>query len=78
MERSVGVTSETVRQWGVRFGQTYAHQRRSRRARPGDTGLRDEGFLTSNGKTPSRWRAVDQDGTVLAMRVQSRRTWTTP
>ncbi len=35
--RGVVVTCETVRQWCLTCGQTYAHERRRRRARPGDT-----------------------------------------
>jgi transposase-like protein len=34
--RGVVVTYETVRQWCLKFGQTYANDLRRRRARPGD------------------------------------------
>ncbi len=34
--RGVIVTYETVRQWCLKFGQTYANELRRRRARPGD------------------------------------------
>lgn len=71
--RGVIVTYETVRQWCRKFGQTYANQLRSRRARPGDTWHLDEVFLKINGKLHDLWRAVDQDGNVLDILVQSRR-----
>jgi putative transposase len=72
-ERGIIVTYETVRQWCLKFGQLYANQLRRRRARPGDKWFLDEVFLTINGKLSYLWRAVDQDGTVLDILVQSRR-----
>ncbi len=72
-ERSIVVTYETIRQWCWKFGQSYANELRRRRARPGDTWHLDEVFLKINGKTHYLWRAVDQDGNVLDILVQSRR-----
>ncbi len=72
-ERGIVVTYETVRQWCRKFGQSYANELRRRRARPGDTWHLDEVFLKINGKTHYLWRAVDQDGNVLDILVQSRR-----
>ena len=71
--RGVEVTYETVRQWCLKFGQQFAKQLRRRRARPGDTWHLDEVFLTINGKTHYLWRAVDQQGNILDILVQSRR-----
>src|SRR4028119_1763923 len=71
--RGVVVTYETVRQWCLKFGQLYANQLRRRRARPGDKWHLDEVFLKINGKRHYLWRAVDQDGNVLDILVQSRR-----
>ena len=71
--RGVTVTYETVRQWSRKFGQQYAHQLRRRRAQPGDKWHLDEVFLKINGKKHYLWRAVDQDGNVLDILVQSRR-----
>ncbi len=71
--RGVIVTYETVRQWWRKFGQAYANQLRRRRGRPGDKWHLDEVFLKINGKTHYLWRAVDQDGNVLDILVQSRR-----
>ena len=72
-ERGVIVTYETVRQWCRKFGQGYANALRRRRPRPGDKWHLDEVFITINGVTHYLWRAVDQDGTVLDILVQSRR-----
>src|SRR5918993_5312103 len=72
-ERGVVVTYETIRQWCRKFGQTYANQLRRRRPRPGDKWHLDEVFLTINGARHYLWRAVDQDGHVLDILVQSRR-----
>ena len=51
------------------FGQTYANELRRRRPRCGDKWHMDEVFLTIRGERHSLWRAVDQDGNVLDMRV---------
>jgi putative transposase len=64
---------QTVRQWCLRFGQSYANQLRRRRARLGDKWFLDEVFLKINGETYYLWRTVDQDCTVLNILVQSRR-----
>jgi putative transposase len=72
-ERGVLVTDETVRQWCRKFGQAYANALRRRRPRPGDTWHLDEVFIQINGRQHSLWRAVDQEGNVLDILVQSRR-----
>ncbi len=72
-ERGVVVTYETVRQWCLKFGQEYANRLRRRRPRAGDKWHLDEMFLKINGKIAYLWRAVDQDGNVLDILVQSRR-----
>jgi putative transposase len=64
---------ETVRQWCLKFGQTYAHELKYRRPKTGDKWYLDEVFLTINGKIHYLWRAVDQEGIVLDILVQSRR-----
>ena len=73
LERGVVVSHETVRQWCAKFGQGYANQLRRRRPRPGDKWHLDEVFIRINGKHHYLWRAVDQDGNVLDVLVQSRR-----
>ena len=72
-ERGVLVTYETVRHWCQKFGQTYANELRRRRPRTGDKWHLDEVFVSINGEQHYLWRAVDQDGTVLDILVQSRR-----
>ncbi len=72
-ERGIIVSYETIRKWSRKFGQAYANQLRRRRARTGDKWFLDEVFLKINGKTQYLWRAVDQDGNVLDILVQSRR-----
>jgi putative transposase len=72
-ERGVLVTYETVRQWCRKFGQTYANELRRRRPRPGDKWHLDEVFIGINGAQHYLRRAVDQEGTVLDILVQSRR-----
>src|SRR4029453_9644698 len=73
LERGVSVTYEAIRQWCRKFGQQYANQLRRRRPRPGDKWHMDEVFLTIQGERHYVWRAVDQDGNVLHILVQSRR-----
>src|SRR5512140_1013363 len=72
-QRGIVVTYETVRQWCLKFGQTYANELKRRRCRPGDKWHLDEVFLKINGKQHYLWRAVDQHGNVLDILVQSRR-----
>ena len=67
------VTYETVRQWCLKFGQTYANELRHRRPRCGDTWHLDEVVLTIRGQKHYVWRAVDQGGNVLEILVQGRR-----
>ena len=72
-ERGVIVTYETVRQWCRKFGQAYANELRRWRPQTGDKWHLDEVFIAINGATHYLWRAVDQDGQVLDILVQSRR-----
>jgi putative transposase len=72
-ERGLTVSYETIRRWCLKFGQPYANALRRRRPRPGDKWHLDEVFITINGQMHYLWRAVDQDGTVLDILVQSRR-----
>ncbi len=55
------------------FGRDYARTLRRRRGRQGDTWHLDELFVTLNGRQQYLWRAVDEDGDVLDILVQSRR-----
>jgi len=71
--RGILVTYEAIRKWCRTFGHSYAHELRHRRPRPGDTWHLDEVFLTIQGERHDLWRAVDQDGHILDILVQSRR-----
>ncbi len=72
-QRGVTVTYETIRQWCQTFGVDYARRLRRRRGRLGDTWYLDELFVTIQGKRQYLWRAVDEDGDVIDLLVQSRR-----
>src|SRR5436305_3622036 len=72
-QRGIVVTYETVRQWCLKFGQSYANELRRRRPKCGDKWHMDEMVLTIRGKKHYLWRAVDQDGNVLDILLQSRR-----
>jgi len=71
--RGITVSHETVRQWGLKFGQSFATQIRRRLPRAGDRWHLDEVAVKIAGVRHWLWRAVDQDGTVLDILVQSRR-----
>src|SRR5258708_26954583 len=71
--RGVALTYETVREWCLKFGQSYANGLRRKSLRPGDRWHLDEVFLKINGRHHYLWRAVDQDGDLLDILVQSRR-----
>ena len=71
--RGLALTYETVREWCLKFGQTYANGLRHKSPRPGDQSHLDEVFLKINGRLHYLWRALDQDGDVLDILVQSRR-----
>ncbi len=57
----------------MKFGQDFANERRRRAPRRGDQWHLDEVSLSINGRRFYLWRAVDQDGYVLDILVQSRR-----
>jgi putative transposase len=71
--RGISVTYETIRQWGLKFGCEFANRIRRRAPRRGDKWHLDEVVITIAGKKHWLWRAVDQEGFVLDVLVQSRR-----
>jgi putative transposase len=73
-ERGVIVSYESVRQWCLKFGASFTDKLRRRRPRPGDKWHLDEVFIRIKGVLHYLWRAVDQDGVVLDILVQSRRS----
>ena len=72
-QRGVRVSYETIRQWCLKFGHKIAEELRRRRPQPDDKWHLDEVYLKINGRTHYLWRAVDQQGVVLDILVQSRR-----
>ena len=72
-QRGVTVSYETIRQWCRKFGSEYARRLKRREGRLGDTWHLDELFVNIQGKRQYLWRAVDQDGDVIDILVQSRR-----
>jgi putative transposase len=72
-ERGIQVSYEAIRLWCRKFGPLLASELRRRRPRRGDKWFLDEVALTMNKRRYWLWRAVDQDGTVLDILVQSRR-----
>ena len=73
-ERGIVVSYESIREWGSRFGRMFATALKRRRPRPGDKWHLDEVFIRIRGKLHYLWRAVDQNGQVLDILVQSERS----
>ena len=72
--RGIVVSHQTVRSWAEKFGRRFANQIRRRSAgKLGDKWHLDEVVISIGGKKHWLWRAVDQDGFVLDVLVQSRR-----
>src|SRR5829696_8182508 len=71
--RGIMVSHETVRQWARKFGQDFANRIRRRLPCAGDKWHLDEVVVKIAGVKHWLWRAVDQDGIVLDVLVQSRR-----
>ncbi len=72
--RGVIVSHQTVRAWAEKFGRHFANKIKRRSAgRLDDKWHLDEMVVTIAGKKQWLWRAVDQNGFVLDVLVQSRR-----
>ena len=72
-ERGIIVSYEAIRQWCWKFGPDYARRLKKKQGRLGDTWYLDELFVRINGQQQYLWRAVDQDGDVIDILLQSRR-----
>jgi len=72
-ERGIIVSYETVRALAAKFGERYAKAIRRDRPAPSDKWHLDEVVITIRGKKHWLWRAVDANGDVLDILVQSRR-----
>ena len=67
------MTRESVRLWCNKFGPRFARRVKRKHQGYGDTHYIDEVFVKINGKQQYLWRAVDQDGDVIDVLLQSRR-----
>jgi putative transposase len=72
-ERGIMVSYETVRRWVKYFGPVIAADLRRRRPKPHSTWHLDEVFIKIDGRLVYLWRAVDAEGEVLDVLVQSKR-----
>ena len=72
-ERGITVSYESIRLWCIKFGAKYASRLKRRHQGYGDTFYIDEIFVKIGGKQHYLWRAVDQDGEVVDVFLQTRR-----
>ena len=77
-ERGLNIFYESIRYWVLKFGKQYARKINNRRPRSNCHIINnlwhlDEVFITINGKRMYLWRAVDNEGEILEVLVQSRR-----
>ncbi len=72
-ERAIRVSHETVRRWVNHFGPLIAADLSKRRPKPHTTWRLDEVYLKIDGRMLYLWRAVDAEGEVRDVLVQSKR-----
>jgi putative transposase len=72
-EPGIIVSYETVRGWVNHFGPKIAAELRNRRPKPHTSWHLDEMYLRIAGPMVYLWRAVDSEGEVLDVLIQSRR-----
>src|SRR5208282_6346328 len=72
-ERGIAISYETVRRWVNHFGPIIAAELRKRRPKPHSIWHLDEVYLKIDGRMVYLWRAVDAEGEVLDVLVQSKR-----
>jgi putative transposase len=72
-ERGIEVNYESIRLWCNKFGPYYAQRLKRKHRGYGDTFYIDEVFVRIRGQQKYLWRAVDQDGEVVDVFLQSRR-----
>ena len=71
--RGIIVSYGSIRLWCIKFGRHYARRLKHRHTGYGDTFYIDEVFVKINGRQHYLWRAVDQEGEVIDVFLQSRR-----
>jgi putative transposase len=72
-ERCITVSYESIRRWINHFGPMIAADLRKRRPKPHTSWHLDEVYLKIDGRMAYLWRAVDAEGEVLDVLVQSKR-----
>ena len=72
-ERGISVSYESIRLWCIKFGPRHARRLRRKHPGYGDTFFIDEVFVKIQRKQHYLWRAVDQDGDVVDVFLQTRR-----
>ena len=72
-ERGIAVSYESIRLWRIKFGPQFARRLKRQHRGYGDTFFVDEVFVKIRGKQHYLWRAVDQDGDVVDVFLQTRR-----
>ena len=72
-QRGISVSYESIRRWCNKFGPKYARWLKRKHRGYGDTFFIDEVFVKIGGKQRYLWRAVDQDGEVVDVFLQTRR-----
>src|SRR5664280_359439 len=72
-ERGIIVSYETIRRWVNHFGPRVAADLRRRRPKPHTVWHLDAVYLRIKGDMVYLWRAVDAEGEVLDVLIQSRR-----
>ena len=72
-ERGIDVSYETVRRWVTAFGPRCARRLRAARRMPSSTWHLDEMSVSIGGRRMYLWRAVDAEGEMLDILVQSKR-----
>lgn len=72
-ERNISVSYEAIRLWINKFGPEFTKRLRRRHTGFGDTYFLDEVFVKIGGKQHYLWRAVDQDGEIVDVYLQTRR-----
>ena len=72
-ERGIVVSYESIRLWCNKFGPQYSRRLKKKHQGYGDTFFIDEVFVKFDGKQHYLWRAVDQDGEVVDVFLQTKR-----
>ncbi len=72
-ERGIEVSYETIRRWVIRFGPQIARRLRRGRPRAHPQWHLDEMYVSIGGRWMYLWRAIDREGEVFDVLVQTRR-----